>query len=180
MVSTRRQAMERAALATTYPVGYCARWVRTMYDVAPSGDVDRDGDVDAVDSWKRATRKHPGDRNPPPGVPAYWSGGRSGHGHIAITWPNGRIRGTDSPTAGQIGTVDLEWVERNWGLKYLGWSEDIHGILIPTEVIKPRYPKSIREAIKAARAALSDPTTGPTRRKRIEAALAELRKVRKS
>jgi hypothetical protein len=46
--------------------------------------------------------------------------------------------------------------------------------------VKKRRPKSIRLAIKAGLEALADPTTGPTRRKRIEAALREYRKVRKS
>lgn len=50
----------------------------------------------------------------------------------------------------------------------------------PEPLRKPRRPKTIREAIKAARAALADPTAGPTRRKRAAAALRELLKVRPS
>ena len=180
MVSTRRQAIERSALADAYPVGYCARWVRTMYGVDPSGDADRDGDVDAADSWKRATHKHANDRFPPPGVPVYWSGGRSGHGHIAISWAGGRIRGTDSPNAGHVGTVDLEWVEKNWGLKYVGWSEDIHGALIPVDAVplpKKQRPADVRAAIKNLTNRLL--TAGPVEARRIREVIAKLRKINK-
>lgn len=171
---TRRQAMERAARATAYPVGYCARWTREQYGIAPSGDVDGDRDVDAVDAWERATLRHT-DRNPPPGVPVYWSGGRSGHGHIAISWPGGMIRSTDAPIVGRVGTVTLAYPEKDWGLRYLGWSEDLNGVLIPVD--KPRRPEQIRAALKALRARLA--VAGPVEAKRIRTAIAKLLRIKK-
>lgn len=170
---TRRQALDRAALSTTYPAGYCARWTREQYGIAPSGDVDGDGDVDAVDAWERATLRHT-DRNPPPGVPVYWSGGRNGHGHLAMSWPGGMIRGTDSPIRGRIGTVTLGYPEKDWGLRYLGWSEDLNGVLIAAGDV-PRRPAEIRAALKSLRARLK--AAGPVEAKRIRAAIARLLRI---
>jgi hypothetical protein len=178
MTYTRREAIERAALADAYPVGYCAKWTREQYGIPSSGDADGDGDVDAVDAWKRAAGKHPGDKFPPPGVPVFWSGGRKGYGHIAISWPNGRIRGTDSPTAGRIGTVDLEWVSRNWGLTYVGWAEGLSGVMIPVDQPKKQRPAKVRDAIKAILARLAE-SPGPVEARRLRKALARLRKVNK-
>lgn len=179
MTYTRREAMERAALADVYrPAGMCARWTREQYGIGPSGDADGDGDVDAIDAWKRAVGKHPGDRNPPPGVPVFWSGGSKGHGHVAMSWPNGRVRGTDSPTSGRIGTVDFDWIERAWGLRYLGWAEGLSGVLIPTDAAKKRRPANVRAAIKAIRARLAE-RPGPTEERRLRKALARLSRIKR-
>lgn len=182
MTYTRREAMERAALADVYrPAGMCARWTREQYGIGPSGDADGDGDVDAIDAWKRAVGKHPGDRNPPPGVPVFWSGGSKGHGHVAMSWPNGRVRGTDSPTSGRIGTVDFDWIERAWGLRYLGWAEGLSGVLIPTDPApapRKRRPANVRAAVKAIRARLAQ-GPGPVEERRLRKALARLMKIKK-
>jgi hypothetical protein len=104
-----------------------------MFGAPSAGDRDNDKDADAVDGWlsEPYAHRHPGDRNPPRGVPVAWSGGRNGYGHRAVSLGNGMVRSTDAPTRGRVGTVHISWFEKNWGLKYLGWSSTITGEVIP-------------------------------------------------
>lgn len=132
MVYSREEAAKRAEASRTNVPGMCQGWTRGIFGAPSAGDVDHDGDADAVDGWKSepvATRHT--DRNPPRGVPVAWSGGRNGHGHRAVSLGNGKIRSTDAGGSGRVATVDLNWPERTWGLHYLGWTPTISGILIP-------------------------------------------------
>jgi hypothetical protein len=130
MVTTREQAARNAEDDHTNIPGMCQQQTRQWFDAPSSGDQDSDGDADALDGWKDepAWARHPGDRNPPRGVPLSWAGG---HGHRAISLGNRRVRSTDVPRSGVVGTVDIDWFERNWGKVYLGWSETISGVKIP-------------------------------------------------
>jgi CW_7 repeat len=123
--------------------GMCQAWTRGMYNAPSVGDVDKDGDADAVDGWKKEPEwaRH-SDRNPPRGAPVAFSGGSKGFGHRAISIGNGYIRSTDAPQTGRVGTVTIGWIEKNWNMKYLGWSSTISGLQIPglpgkTEEAKP-------------------------------------------
>ena len=129
--ASRNQAIVNALASQAYAVGMCAKWTRERYGLPALGDFDRDGDADAVDMWKACALKHAGDRNPPAGVPVFWSGGSRGHGHAAISLGDGFIRTIDRPTSGKVGTVPLGEIERAWGLKYLGWTADLYGHEIP-------------------------------------------------
>jgi hypothetical protein len=128
----RDQAADRAATSQTNVPGTCQLWTRTQYLAPSAGDRDADGDADAVDGWKSEPphARHT-DRHPPRGVPVAWSGGRNGYGHRAISLGGGLIRTTDGNGPGRVATRELGWVERTWGLTYLGWSETITGIPIP-------------------------------------------------
>ena len=44
---------------------------------------------------------------------------------------NPHSRSTDAPGQGRVATVPLRWVEREWGLRYAGWSNSINGYTIP-------------------------------------------------
>lgn len=79
----------------------------------------------AIGQWEAAKHKHRGDRTPKIGAPVYWGG--SQHGHIAIYIGDGQVRSTDAGGRGRMGTRSIEWFEKNWNLKYLGWTEDIGG-----------------------------------------------------
>jgi len=150
MVRSREEAAKQARQSKTNVPGTCQLWTRTQYLAPSAGDQDRDGDADAVDGWKSEPRwaKHSGDRKPPLGTPVAWSGGRSGFGHRAISLgpdKNGvyHIRSTDAGGSGVVATVPLDWPERNWGLHYLGWSETITGLKIPSDkkpVVPPKPP----------------------------------------
>jgi hypothetical protein len=132
MVYNREQAAKRAEASRTNVVGMCQNWTWNIFQSHSVGDVDKDGDADAVDGWKSEPKaKRHTDRHPPRGVPVAWSGGRNGHGHRAVSLGHGKIRSTDAGGPGRVATVDLDWPEKTWGLKYLGWSETISGIQIP-------------------------------------------------
>lgn len=131
MLVSRNQAVVNALASQAYPVGMCAKWTREKYGLPALGDFDRDGDADAVDMWQACVLKEAGDRNPPAGVPVFWSGGSSGHGHAAISLGDGFIRTIDRPRSGIVSTVPLGEIEKAWGLKYLGWTIDLYGHEIP-------------------------------------------------
>jgi len=159
MIHDRETAARRAEASHSNKPGTCQLWTRTMFGAPSAGDRDHDGDSDAVDGWNSepVSARHPGDRNPPRGVPVAWSGGRNGYGHRAISLGNGLIRSTDAGGPGVVATVDLGWVERNWGLRYLGWSETITGHPIPgghdTEELdmdEDKLRKIIRQEARAA------------------------------
>jgi hypothetical protein len=173
VIASRAQAVVNALRSTTYAVGMCARWTREQFGIQALGDFDGDGDADAVDMWKACKLKHPGDRNPPAGVPVFWSGGSSGHGHAAVAFAGQRCRTIDRPAPGRVSTVPLSEIERAWGLTYLGWSADLYGHVIPA--VAPDPPKktgpSVAAVNKAIRVAVRDKVGG-----RIVARLKKLRR----
>lgn len=160
MVYNRAQVVERALASTVNVPATCYLWTRTMVGSASVGDVDRDGDADAVDGWQATRHRHPGDRNPPAGVPVFWAGGRNGYGHAAISLGGGKIRSTDAGGSGRVDTVDLGWCERTWGLHYLGWADDLNGEVIPPspappKPVKARTPGQVTRARALLRRALT-------------------------
>ena len=86
---------------------------------------------DAATAWRNTNDRHPGNRNPPRGAPVFWTGGSAGHGHVAMSLGNGKVRSTDAGGRGVVATVDLGFFERVWHLKYGGWAWDINEVTIP-------------------------------------------------
>ena len=163
MVFNREEAAKRAEAARTNTPGTCQMWTRNIFGAESAGDRDRDGDADAVDGWlsEPPSHRHPGDRNPPRGVPVAFSGGSRGFGHRAVSLGGGKIRSTDMTSsgykAGVVGTTTIAQIERSMGVRYLGWSNTITGHLIPMP--KPPPP----------------PTRGP----RVDEALTKLQRAEK-
>jgi len=143
MVYNRAEVVKRANASTTNTPEACQKWTRTEIGAPSAGDYDHDGDADAMDGWESEPKKYKHtDRNPPAGVPVAYSGGTHGYGHRAISLGNGKIRSTDAGGSGHVATVDLDWPEKNWGLKYVGWSETMDGVLIPEAPKPSAKPKS--------------------------------------
>lgn len=186
MVFSAKEAARRARASTRNVPGTCQLWTRTQLGAGSAGDQDGDGDADAVDGWKsEPVSARVTDRKPPEGAPVAWSGGRNGFGHRAISLgPNDKgaymIRSTDAGGSGVVATVDLAWVERNWGLHYLGWSRTITGIPIPglekKEPFDSRGPK-VDEAIKDLAAAERRTPEREARDAKLDRALKILRKI---
>lgn len=153
MTATRQQAVRNALTVKTYPVGMCARFTREQFGVPALGDFDGDGDADAVDMWQACKIRNEGDINPPAGVPVFWSGGRKGHGHAAVSLGDGLVRSTDAWAAGLVGSVPLTEVTRRWGMPYLGWTEDLYGHEIPDPEGDLRRARQARLAKARARGA---------------------------
>lgn len=97
--------------------GLCLVFVRSMHDV-PS----LFGSAKAA--WTHAGHQHTS-KNPPAGAPVYWSGGT--YGHIALSTGNGRCISTDIRRKGRPNEVDINTIRHDWGLRYLGWTEDLNG-----------------------------------------------------
>lgn len=153
MVRSAAEAVKVAKRYTRFSKGYCQIWTRTVLGANSVGDVDRDGDADAVDGWKSepAWAKHT-DRNPPAGAPVAFSGGSRGFGHRALSLGNGMIRGTDMYLgryrAGTVGNATIAQIESAMKVRYLGWSETISGHKIPGLVKKEPKPKPAEKSSK--------------------------------
>ena len=123
---TASQAAARSLLYSRYTVGYCLNFVWNCISAPKSY-----GCPDANAAWTRATQKvRTG--TPPAGAPVYFRGGA--HGHIAISLGGGRIRSTDWPTKGRVGTTTIGDLCREWygsQSNYRGWSRDLCGDPIP-------------------------------------------------
>lgn len=134
MVFNREQAAQRAEATTRNIPGMCQQVTRGWFDAPSAGDRDHDGDADAYDGWlsEPANARHPGDRNPPRGVPVSF---KNRHGHRAVSLGGGRIRSTDMTAYGYapgvVGTTTLAQIEESMDVEYLGWSETIDGLPIP-------------------------------------------------
>ena len=127
-------------------VGICQKATRGWYGAPSVGDVDRDGDADAVDGWKYEPEKYCvyGDRNVPAGLPLFFRGGGRGYGHRCISRGGHNARSTDMLngrfTPDAVGNATIEEIERSMGVQYVGYSKSISGILIPV----PNPPKKTR------------------------------------
>lgn len=162
MIRTRNQAMIASLETKTNKVGMCQAVTRGWYNAPSVGDVDGDGRSDAEDGWKSepTDARHVGDRNPPPGVPLYFEGGRNDDGHRAMSHGNGLVRSTDWDTAtnrykpGVTGTAkSIADIERGMGVRYVGWTSTISGHPIPDPYsAKPKYSKNVKAIIEAAKA----------------------------
>lgn len=155
-----REAAVRAAQDQNFNTpGTCQATVRGWFDAPSVGDVDHDGLPDAEDGWRAepVEARHPGDRMAPLGVPLSWLGGTNDAGHRAISLgvPKGAseclIRSTDAGGSGRIATVTLSWIENNWHLTYVGWSETMSRILIPRAPKPETHVTLGRDHFKIAR-----------------------------
>lgn len=106
--------------------GYCLHYVWQAY--AAHGAWSDQSYPTAYSAWLGSSGQHPGDRNPPEGVPVYW-GPRSGSsaGDVVISIGNGRVAATDWPYNGRTGTCTLDERERQIGRPYLGWTDNMLG-----------------------------------------------------
>src|SRR4051794_21661275 len=115
---TAADATRRAnnALGSRVTVGMCLHYVR-VWCGAPGGY------PTAIAGWRGAKYKHAGDKNPPAGVPVWYSGGSAGH--VALSIGGGKIISTDWPHSGNVGKTTVTGLASSWHKTYLGWSEDI-------------------------------------------------------
>ncbi len=139
VVQTADAAIANAKKTTTNDPGMCLwytqEWIQSphMYP-------------DATAQWNAAKYKHAGDRNPPAGAPVSWTGGSKGHGHSALSLGGGRIRTIDQQSSGKTSDTDLDEIERDWGLTYKGWHEDLGDVRLPylTGGSEPANPNGVK------------------------------------
>lgn len=170
-IRTPEQAVAAADAQTRNVPGTCQKVTRGWFNAPSVGDVDGDGDADAVDGWasEPTDARHPGDRLPPFGAPLAFSGGSKGYGHRCI-YKNILARSTDMSngryTSGVTGNASIEQIEASMGVHYLGWSETIDGYPIPglTRKPRPRHTKVARAHRLIERAAIRAEAKGQTKR----------------
>ena len=105
--------------------GMCLHYVWQAYK-AVGASTGRSAGTAAI-GWDRTDGRHPGDRNPPRGVPVWWGNRYDGNtaGDVVISLGDGRVICTDYPTWGRIGICTIDEREEQIGRTYLGWSECI-------------------------------------------------------
>lgn len=95
----------------------------------------------AYSVWQRSVGGHPGDWNPPPGVPVYF-GPKPGSqaGDVVISIGNGRCIATDWPYNGVTNETTLAARQRQIQRPYLGWIDNILGYPILQAQPAPPIP----------------------------------------
>jgi hypothetical protein len=122
--SDAAETVASAVASSSNVPGQCLGWSRQQAEI-PSRY------PDAATAWTHATGRHRGDPVPPEGAAVYWTGGSSGHGHVAISLGRGKVRSTDAAGEGSVATVPLRSITRDWHLEYAGWADSINGYTIP-------------------------------------------------
>jgi hypothetical protein len=93
---------------------------------------------DALSAWTHATVKHPGDFNPPAGVPVYFgvsptrTDSNAAAGDVVLSLGGGNVIGTDVGGAGRIGVTTIRARGAAISRPYLGWCEDFLGYSVVT------------------------------------------------
>lgn len=124
MVYDAETGARNAEADKTNDPGYCQQQTRQWSGIPSKYP-------DATTAWKNTNDRHPGNKNPPRGAHVFWTGGSHGYGHVAMSLGGGKVRSTDAGGSGKVATVDLDWVQRNWGLPYAGWAWDNNEVTIP-------------------------------------------------
>lgn len=128
-VRTGKAAMDWARSQTRkIPSGMCQQFTRMAFNVGP-------GFPTASSAWSGSNKRHQTDdpSKVPPAVPVYFLGGSQGYGHAAVSLGNGLVRSTDWPRRYSVGTARISDIERSWGQRFVGWTEDINGVTVYKE-----------------------------------------------
>ena len=103
--------------------GMCLKYCRLAYDIPPKYP-------SAIQAWKGSKRKVLDANLAPVGAAHFWEIGK--FGHISIQSRQfGKVWSTDAPHTDRIGKVSIDWFEKRWGAKYLGWTNEVNGKRIP-------------------------------------------------
>lgn len=130
-----------ARVGTTMPdAGLCLQFTRENYPVAAVY-------ASAIDAWNATAYPHPGDDDPPVGVPV-WFDGHPIYGHVCITVGGGRYVSTYND---EIRLYDTR-PDATFG-RYMGWSEDLNGVTIWEDDDMPSAEEIAREVWNYARSA---------------------------
>ncbi|MBO1267097.1 coiled-coil domain-containing protein [Arthrobacter cavernae] len=119
-------------------LGYCLAFAQTAFGAGWAGP-------DAWTSWSTKTTVRHADRNWPLNVyfpiwfDGWWAGKR--YGHVAIAYWNGSaLKIWSSPISNKPYAdtwTSIAQVEKNYGMTYVGWSEDVGGTRVIEAIIEP-------------------------------------------
>ena len=123
MVNTAEETASAAEAISTNVFGTCLKWCRERAGIPALYGT-------AAIAAAHATNMHH-DLNVPRGGFAFWTGGSTGAGHIAIGLGQGIVRSTDAGGPGRVATKPVEWFATNWHLTYVGWADNVNGVTVP-------------------------------------------------
>jgi len=117
-------ARQMSANRTFVGSGMCLKTVRTYYGINAKY-------LDATDSYNAADHKvHVRSGiDVPRGVPVYWTGGSSGHGHIALSLGGGLCLSTDWKEPGRIDVARIDDITARWGLPFQGYAWEVNDVI---------------------------------------------------
>lgn len=121
------------AKGTNVP-GSCLNTCWQAYGSHPSIGAHAGQYPDAIDGWDYATKRHPGDMNPPAGYPVWFgvsptrTDSDAGAGDVVISLGGGQVIATDANgIGGRIGVTSIAARAARIQRPYLGWTEDFLG-----------------------------------------------------
>ncbi len=83
-------------------------------------------------AFEATTRRHP-EMAAPAGVPVFWdilAGPNVNADHIALSVGGGFCISTSAGRNRTVAKVSIDDLTRRWGMRYRGWSEDYHGVVV--------------------------------------------------
>lgn len=116
-------AWARGQLGSRSWGGRCEQFVRTALGFPgqyPSANA----------AWAAAGGKHPGDFNPPAGVPVFWglTGPNAPYGHVALSIGGGRaISSSNEAGHAVVSVISIRGFTDRYAI-YRGWAEVYHGV----------------------------------------------------
>lgn len=126
------------AKGTNVP-GSCLNTVWQAYGSHPSVGAHAGGYPDAIEGWTYATKRHPGDANPPAGFPVWFgvsptrTDANASAGDVVISLGGGQVIATDANgIGGRIGVTTIAARAAIIQRPYLGWTEDFLGYDVVT------------------------------------------------
>lgn len=105
--------------------GFCLRTCRLAWGLGSD-------EGSAIAEWNSIPDKfRNSDPNTAPiGAPHFWKGGK--WGHVALQAEHeGYVWTTDLPVVNKVGLVDIRFINKKWGYKYLGWSSQFQNKKLP-------------------------------------------------
>ena len=142
--------------------GWCLVFTRSCFGVPALY-------ASATQAWQQAMNRHPTTdaASIPRGVPVFWTGGSHGFGHIALSRGDGTCWTTDFVRAGEVDVARIDAIGPGWGLTLAGWSEDVNGVRVYEQPVKPVVQAPAPQEFRV--------TYGP----KADAVLADARELRK-
>lgn len=132
-------------------IGFCLNYAGRVFGISS-------GPATAFIAWQQTKFPHT-DQNFPMGVSfPVWFSGAEGAGHVAVHTPNGIYSSPYNQKTGHNVLVSIADVEKNYGVKYLGWSEDIEGKQVIKGVTVPNITPLTHDEVNFAYLMVNQPS----------------------
>jgi len=124
------KALKSVNLNVPAKLGYCLQYAHDVFGIGAKYPT-------AWQAWEHAQYKHTDQNFPPVPVLASFSGA-NGDGHIEVHVPGvGFSASPYNRATGHEVLATIAEVEQHYGVKYVGWAEDINGVRVAEQVADP-------------------------------------------